>query len=51
MSFEIVNPAVLPREYLMPDDKKLRGVVRAMRGATNISGVRAFSRRVTSVKA
>ena len=42
--------AVKP-DFLMPDEKKIGGVVRAMRGATNIPGVRAFARRVTSTKA
>jgi len=49
--FEILDAAVIPREYLMPDEKKIRGVVRAMRASTNIPGVRAFSRRVASVRA
>lgn len=48
--FEIVDPALIPREYMVPDEKKIRGVVRAMRGAARIPGVRAFEKRVTSVR-
>jgi len=49
--FELVDPALVPREFLIVDDKKVRGVVKAMRNMTNIPGVRAFSRRAQSVKA
>ena len=49
--FEIVNPAAIPREYLMPDEKKIRGIVRALKGATNIPGVRAVSRKTAAVRA
>ena len=47
--FEIIDPAALPREYLMPDLQKIRAVVKALKGATAIGGVRAYSR--TSVSA
>lgn len=40
--FEITNPAALPHEYTMPDEKKIGGVVRAMKGDTNIPGVRVW---------
>ena len=39
-SFVIENVALLPREYMMPDEKKIGGVVRAMKDTTNIPGVR-----------
>lgn len=45
-TFEVVNAAIIPREYLTPDMTKIGGVVRAMKGATNIPGIRAFSKRV-----
>lgn len=40
--FEVMNPALVPREYLMVDEKKLGGVVRSMKGDTNIPGVRVY---------
>ena len=46
--FEITDAALLPREYLVPDEKKIRGVVKSLRDATAIPGVRAFSRRVVA---
>lgn len=49
-SFEVVDPGLVPREFMIPNEKAIGGVVRAMRGATNIPGVRAFARRVTSVR-
>jgi len=47
--FEIVDPAQLPREYLMPDEKAIRGVVKAMKGKTAIPGVRVFNRGSVAV--
>lgn len=40
--YRIVNEAAIPREYLMVDESKIRRVVTAMAGATNIPGVQAF---------
>lgn len=37
--FRIVDANALPREYLMPDEKKIAGVVRAMKAETRIAGV------------
>lgn len=37
--YAITDESKLPREYLMPDEKKIAGVVRAMKGDTNIPGV------------
>ena len=42
-TFEVVDAAAVPREYLMPDEKKIGGVVRAMKDATNIPGVRVYA--------
>lgn len=39
-SFVIENAALLPREYMIPDEKKIGVVVRAMKDTTNIPGVR-----------
>ena len=41
--FSVVDATKIPREYLVPDLVKIGGVVRAMKGATNIPGVRAYS--------
>jgi hypothetical protein len=43
--FEVTDPAAVPREYLMVDEKKLGAVVRAMKGDTNIPGVRVWSEK------
>lgn len=40
--YEITDPDALPREYTMPDEKKIGGVVRAMKGDTAIAGVRVW---------
>lgn len=44
--FEIVDAALIPREYLVPDETKLRGVVRALKHQTRIPGVRAVNERI-----
>ena len=44
--FEIVDQSAVPREYLMVDAKRIGGVVRAMKGATNIPGVRVFAQKI-----
>jgi hypothetical protein len=44
--FEIIDSAALPREYLIPDEIKIGRVVRALKGTTNIPGVRVYSVRV-----
>jgi hypothetical protein len=44
--FEVENLDALPREYLMPDEAKIERAVRRLGGATNIPGVRVFSRKV-----
>lgn len=41
-SFRIVDPSKLPREYLMADEAAIRGVVKAMKGRTNIPGVEVY---------
>lgn len=43
--FEITDESLLPREYFSPDEKKIGAVVRAMKTATNIPGVRVWSER------
>ncbi len=39
---EVLDPALLPREYLMPDLKKLEAVTEATAGDPKIAGWRAF---------
>lgn len=41
--FEITDPAALPREYLVPDEKKIGAVVRALKGDAVIPGVRVYA--------
>jgi hypothetical protein len=41
-SFEVVDESLIPREYLVRDDTKIRAVVRALKSATNIPGIKAF---------
>jgi len=48
--FKIVDAAKIPREYLAVDEVKIGGVVRAMKGATNIPGVQAYSEAVTAFR-
>lgn len=46
--FEIVDPSLLPREYLQPNEKAIREVVKALKGGAAIPGVRVFvENRVT----
>jgi len=44
--FEIVNASLIPRQFLSPDLVKIGGVVRSLKEATQIPGVKVFSRRV-----
>lgn len=44
--YKITNAALIPREYLVPDETKIGGVVRATKGAITIPGIEAFSERV-----
>lgn len=43
--FAIENPALVPREYCVVDEAKIRKVVGALKGDTNIPGVRVYSER------
>lgn len=42
-TFEITDPAAVPREFLMPDEMKIRKYVKAMEGETKIPGVRVWN--------
>lgn len=49
--FEVTDEALVPREYLMLDDVKIGRVVRAMKGSTNIPGIKAVRGRSQRVRA
>ena len=40
--FEITDATLLPRDYLMPDEKTIGAMVRARKGETVIPGVRVY---------
>jgi hypothetical protein len=40
--FRITNESLIPRSYLVPDEEKIGGVVRAMKDKTNIPGIQAY---------
>jgi hypothetical protein len=44
--FRITDQAAIPRDYMMPDEKAIGQVVRAMRERTNIPGVEVYSEDV-----
>ncbi len=46
--FEIVDRNSVPREYLEVDEKKVGGVVRALKGETRIDGIRVYSEQVVA---
>lgn len=43
--FAIENPALVPREYLVVDEARIRKVVAALKGDTTIPGVRVYAER------
>ena len=44
--FRIIDVAKIPREYLEPDMVKIGGVVRSLKGQTNIPGIRVYEEKV-----
>lgn len=46
--FEIVDGAQIPREYMVPDEKAIGAVVRALGERANIPGVRVYAETVIS---
>jgi hypothetical protein len=48
--FEVTNPALLPREYLTPDLKAIKGVVSSLKDKTNIPGVKVIRRSSVTVR-
>jgi hypothetical protein len=43
--FEVTNPSLVPREYLVVDEARIRKVVQALKGDANIPGVRVYSEK------
>lgn len=50
-TFQITDEKAIPREYLMVNEQAIRAVVKAMKGGTNIPGIRAYNDRVVSGRA
>jgi hypothetical protein len=46
--FEVSDFTKLPDNYKIADDKKIRAVVKAMKGAIEIPGVRIYSKQIVS---
>ena len=49
-AFRIVNPAIIPRDFLTPDRVKIGGVVRALKGYANIPGIEPYEDRTVAVR-
>jgi len=47
---DVVDPALIPREYLVPDVKKLKDLTKVLKEATNIPGWKAKSVKTISVR-
>lgn len=48
--FEIDNVALIPREYMVPDEVAIRRVVKALKEKTNIPGLRVVRKPMVSVR-
>lgn len=48
--FRITNEMLIPREYLMVNEKAIRAVVKAQKSLTKIPGVEVFSKDTVSVR-
>ena len=46
-TFEITNPALIPREFLAPDEQKIRKHVKTWQDKTTIPGVRIWEEKTT----
>lgn len=49
-TYEIEDESKIPREFLMIDEKKIRGYVQSMKGDGNIPGVKIYSEKKTRVQ-
>lgn len=50
-TFQIVDASLIPREFLMPDEKRIGQYVRAMKDAGNIPGIRIYSEQTVTGRA
>lgn len=41
-TFRITNADLIPREYMIPDEKAIRGVVKSMKSKANIPGIEVY---------
>ena len=48
--FEIMDESLIPREYLMVDEVKIRKMVKALQASTNIPGIRVYAEKTPIVK-
>lgn len=44
--YNVSDSSLIPREYLMLDDKKISGVVKAMKAETNILGIQPYAEMI-----
>ena len=49
--FEIEDAALIPREYLMPDEKKIRAFVKVLKAEAKIPGIKVIQGRTSAVRA
>lgn len=49
--FRIVAPDMIPREYLVPDEQRIGGVVRSLGHDARIPGVEVYTEQVVSARA
>lgn len=48
--FRIIDPALIPRDYWMIDEKKIGDVVRATKGSSPIAGIEIYSEDILKVR-
>lgn len=46
-TFEVVDASLLPREYLMPNEARIKAVIAGKHGLMEIPGLRIFAKRTT----
>ena len=49
-TFRVVNPDAIPRKYMIPDLKAIRGVAKALKGEADIPGVEVYSESSIAAK-
>lgn len=47
---EIIDIAAIPREYMMPDMDKIKGMIASLKGATNIPGIRVMCEKTPVIR-